>query len=164
MPREDFSPVTGEQSSYNNVSCLKQSKVSDREEHVYTLLARPFGKDTQPEHGFLRHQDSESTFGQVVFDHFLSPSQCRRFALRPDSGLQGLVGKAYVRIAPSGQSGISQLSVESYDAHTGIFQVSRGIYGKEQQSTSMDWQDIIALLESQEWQLSLQNNHHQSNL
>lgn len=164
MPREDFSPVTGEQSLYKNNSYLKHTNVSDRKEYAYTLLARPYGIGTQPEYGFLRHQDSASKFGQVVYDHLLSPCQCRHFDLRPDTGLQQLVGKTYVRIPQSGQNTIHQLSIENYDENTGLFQVSKGFCGEILLPTSMNWQDIIALLESQEWQLSLQDHHNQSYL
>lgn len=164
MPREDLSPVAGEQSIYKTNACLEHTRVSDRKEYAYTLLARPYGEGTQPEYGFIRHQDSGSVFGQVVFDNLLSPGQCRQFDLRPDSGLQELVGNTYVCIAPSGQKVACQLSVESYDVNTGAFQVSRGFFGAAQTHCSMDWQDMTALLESHEWYLSLQDHYNPNNL
>lgn len=164
MPREDFSPVAGEQSICKTNACLGHARVSDRKEYAYTLLARPYGEGTQPEYGFIRHQDSGSVFGQVVFDHLLSPGQCRKFDLRPDCGLQKLVGNTYVRIVPTSQKAACQLSVESYDVNTGTFQVSKGFFGVKQTHCSMDWQDMTALLENHEWHLSLQDHYNPNNL
>ena len=95
MPREDYSPVTGGQTFYNNLSCLNSSNISDRKEYVYTLTKCPYGIDTQPKHGFIRHQESGTVFGQVVFDRILTSAQCKYYALRPDTYYFSLVGKTF---------------------------------------------------------------------
>lgn len=125
MPREDYSPVTGGQSFYNNLSCLNSSNISDRKEYVYTLTKYPYGIDTQPKHGFIRHQESGTVFGQVVFDRILTSDQCKYYALRPDTYYFSLVGKTFIRIGEKNKNVLQSLSIESYDSNTGLFQVTK---------------------------------------
>ena len=123
MPREDYSPVTGGQSFYNNLSCLKSSNISDRKEYVYTLIKCPHGIDTQPKHGFIRHQESGTVFGQVVFDHILTSAQCKYYALRPDTYYFSLVGKTFIRIGEKNKNVLQRLSIEVTIQTLGFFKL-----------------------------------------
>lgn len=159
MPREDLSPVAGEQSFYKSKSYQKYKSISDKQEYIYTLMVRPYGRDTQPEYGFVRHQDSGTVFGQVVFDHLLSPAQCRNYYLRPDSGLQALVGNSYTNV--NNQNGNYLLSIESYDSNTGLFKISKK-NGKSMSSSWLSWQDMIELLVHYEWRFLTTTHNKQS--
>ena len=159
MPREDFSPVTGEQSLYKLKLYQKYKSISDKQEYIYTLMARPYGRDTQPEFGFVRYQDSGTIFGQVVFDHLLSPAQCRNYKLRPDSGLQALVGNSYANV--NNQNGNYLLSVESYDSNTGLFKILKKQDGKNMSSSWLNWQDMIDMLVRYEWRLLITTHNKQ---
>lgn len=160
MPREDLSPVAGEQSLYKLKSYQKFKGFSDKQEYIYTLMARPYGRDTQPEFGFVRHQDSGTIFGQVVFDHLLSPAQCRNYKLRPDSGLQALVGNLYANV--NIQNGNYLLSIESYDSNTGFFKISKKQNGKNMSTSWLNWQDMIDILVRCEWRILSTTHNKQS--
>ena len=164
MPREDYSPVTGGQSFYNNLSCLKSSNISDRKEYVYTLTKYPYGIDTQPKHGFIRHQESGTVFGQVVFDRILTSDQCKYYALRPDTYYFSLVGKTFIRIGEKNKNVLQRLSIESYDSNTGLFQVTKLFLEGKQLLSWLNWHDMAEFLESIEWIPSLHKHNKLSNL
>ena len=164
MPREDYSPVTGGQSFYNNLSCLNSSNISDRKEYVYTLTKYPYGIDTQPKHGFIRHQESGTVFGQVVFDRILTSDQCKYYALRPDTYYFSLVGKTFIRIGEKNKNVLQSLSIESYDSNTGLFQVTKIFIEGKQLLSWLNWHDMSEFLESMEWIPSLHKHNKLSNL
>ena len=164
MPREDYSPVTGGQSFYNNLSCLNSSNISDRKEYVYTLTKYPYGIDTQPKHGFIRHQESGTVFGQVVFDRILTSDQCKYYALRPDTFYFSLVGKTFIRIGEKNKNVLQSLSIESYDSNTGLFQVTKIFIEGKQLLSWLNWHDTAEFLESMEWIPSLHKHNKLSNL
>ena len=156
MPREDYSPVTGEQSFYNNLSCLNSSNISDRKEYVYTLTKCPYG--------FIRHQESGTVFGQVVFDRILTSTQCKYYALRPDTYYFSLVGKTFIRIGEKNINVLQSLSIKSYDSNTGLFQVTKIFLEGKQLLSWLNWHDMAEFLESKEWIPSLHKHNKLSNL
>lgn len=154
MLTEDLCPVVGEQSSYDQFQCLKQNEVSNSKEFVYTLLAKSFAIDTQPKYGFIRHQESGTVFGQVVYNRLLTPFECRKYRLRPDTGLKQLIGNIYqIQSEDTGQS--YTLCVRYYDANTGIFELVTNT--KTHLYTT--WKHVIEKLSSSQWKLQSNTNN-----
>ena len=164
MPREDLSPVAGEQSLYKLKSYQKFKGFSDKQEYIYTLTKCPYGIDTQPKHGFIRHQESGTVYGQVVFDRILTSAQCKYYALRPDTYYFSLVGKTFIRIGKKNKNVLQRLSIESYDSNTGLFQVTKLFLEGKQMLSWLNWHDMAEFLESMEWIPSLHKHNKLSNL
>lgn len=151
MLKEDLNPANGEQSLFNHEK-QELKVVSGCKEYVYTLLVRPFGMDTQPEYGFIRHQTSGTVFGQVVFDHLLTPQQCRKYCLRPDTGLQQLQGNTYCILSKEpGQKHI--LNIDNYNSDTGVFEITYNKNTPNEKHSYTTWKHVVTQLSTGQWNL-----------
>lgn len=132
-------------------TAIENASVEKGKEYVYTLAYHPYGSGTFPRGGVIRFEDNGIGFGQLVYDHKLTEKEVSKYELRPETELQGIVGKSYSHPYVE-DSKEHPLTILGYDQREGTFKLSRGLEDPTiTEPTNYGWKAVKDSIEDYGW-------------